>query len=450
MNNTPSRGSRGVFIGLCLALFASTQAQAWSDHSLCTWQALDGMPELTGRLVQAEPLADFVRARAGALRELLDGEEAWARAQIADYALRPDTLRFKAPAANAPDSVWQLAFLHAIRANEQSRLSLFLQRRPGQAISAERRLAWDAVSTIHGGAGHAQFERLDVGESVSAIEVIGSASSEPDYGMDLGLWSDSGTAQGAATGFGALPFGNPRFEYSSQAPFHMGFFHESRIIYAAAGFLRHSYAEARIHLYLSLARDALAHGHPYWGWRFTGWAMHYAQDLTQPYHARVLPGLGTARLIWIDLQDLVGRHAPKNDAVNRVTNRHTVIEGYQLSRMTDAYLAGRRDEPLFIALRDTSSDRSDWQFGPHTARDLVSAEAAAAADALDAQLVLSFPSRYTDDPATDLTSAADIDFAALAHTYAPDQEPALLAQLRPLMQAMGRHSRAVVRAALAP
>ena len=421
---------------------------AWSDHSLCTWQVLDGMPELNGRMVRAEPLADYLHDRAGSLPTLLEHEETWARAELPDYAPRPDALRFRAAAGNAPDSAWQQAFLRAIRVNEQAKLSLFLQRRPGQAIDAPRRLGWEAVSTIHGGAGNAQFERLDAGETVSAYEVLASASSEPDYGMDLGLWSDSGTVQGAATGFGPLPFGNPRFEYSSQAPFHMGFLHESRIIYAAAGFLKHSYAEARIHLYLSLAHDALAHGHPYWGWRFTGWAMHYVQDLTQPYHARVLPGLGTGRLIWIDLQDLVGRHGPKNDAVNRVTNRHTVVEGFQLSRMAAAYAAGRSDEPLFVALRDTANDRADWVLGPHTARDLVSAEAAAAADALDAQLVRSFPSHYTDDPATDLTNAADIDFAAIAHGYAPDQEQALLAQLRPLMQAMGRHSRAVVRAAL--
>jgi hypothetical protein len=399
-------------------------------------------------MTQAESLADYLRARAAALPALLDREEAWGRAELPDYAPRPDALRFQAPAANASDAAWQQAFLRAIRVNEQARLSLFLQRRPGQAIAPARELGWQAVSTIHSGSGNARFEKLEAGEAVSAFDVIGTASSEPDYGLDLGLWADSGTPQGAAAGFGRLPFGNPRFEYSGQAPFHMGFFHESRIVYAAAGFLRHSYAEARIHLYLSLARDALAHGHAYWGWRFTGWAMHYAQDLTQPYHARVLPGVGIGRLIWVDLQDLLGRHGPKNDAVNRVTNRHTVIEGYQLGRMTTAYAAGRADEPLFLALRDTSSDRSDWQFGPHTARDLVSTEAADAADALDAQLVLSFPARYTDDPATDLSDAKDIDFAAIAHGYAPDQEQALLARMRPLMQAMGRHSRAIVRAAL--
>ncbi|MBV8501918.1 MAG: hypothetical protein JO006_09385 [Paucibacter sp.] len=437
-----------VAAGIAAVLLAGPLAHAWSDHSFCTWQALNGMPELSGRMTQAESLGDYVRARADALPALLEREESWARAELPDYAPRPDALKFQAPARSAPDAAWQLAFLRAIRVNEQARLSLFLQRRPGQAIAPVRRLDWQAVSTLHSGSGNAQFEKLDAGEAVSAYEVIATASSEPDYGLDLGLWADSGTAQGMATRFGPLPFGNPRFEYSGQAPFHMGFFHESRVIYAAAGYLKRSYVEARIHLYLSLARDALAHGRAYWGWRFTGWAMHYVQDLTQPYHARVLPGIGTGRLIWIDLQDLLGRHGPKNDAINRVTNRHTVIEGYQLGRMAMAYSTGHDDEPLFLALRDTSGDRANWQFGPHTGRDLVSAEAAAAADALDAQLVLSFPSHYTDDPATDLSKAKDIDFAAIAHDHAPDQEKALLAQMRPLMQAMGRHSRAVVRAAL--
>jgi len=446
----PVRLPRPAAALLAALLAGPLAARAWSDHSLCTWQALADMPELGKRSAPAEPLAAYLRDRAAALPALLDREEAWGRAEVSDYAPRPDALRFHAPPAGAPDATWQLAFLRAIRVNEQARLVLFLQRRPGEPIAAPRRLDWSAVSTIHGGAGNAQFERIDAGETVAALEVLASASSEPDYGLDLGLWSDSGTAQGAASGFGPLPFGNSRFEYSGQAPFHMGFFHESRIIYAAAAFLRHSYAEARIHLDLALARDALAHGHPYWGWRFAGWAMHYVQDLTQPYHARVLPGLGTGHLVWIDVEDLLGRHGPKNDAVNRVTNRHTVIEGYQLSRMQAAYLAGRADEPLFVALRDRSGDRADWQLGPHTARDQVSAEAAAAADALDAQLQRSFPAHYTDDPATDLGQTPDLDFAAIAHGYAPDQEQALLAELRPLMQVLGRHSRAVVRAALRP
>src|SRR3990172_2835445 len=71
------------------------------------------------------------------------------------------------------------------------------------------------------------------------------AADEPDYGMDIGLWDDNGTAYGKAYGFGKQPFGNPALEFASQAPFHMGFFHESAIVYKAAGVLRRTYPEDR-------------------------------------------------------------------------------------------------------------------------------------------------------------------------------------------------------------
>ena len=43
--------------------------------------------------------------------------------------------------------------------------------------------------------------------------------------MDIGLFADNGTDFGQGYGFGIQPFGNPNLEYSSQAPFHMGFYH---------------------------------------------------------------------------------------------------------------------------------------------------------------------------------------------------------------------------------
>ena len=94
---------------------------------------------------------------------------------------------------------------------------------------------------------------------------------------------------GARYGFGTQPFGDARFEYSSQAPFHIGYYHESALIYRAAPFLARTYPEMRVQQYLGLARFAFESGHDYWGYRFLGWALHYVQDLTQPYHSKALP-----------------------------------------------------------------------------------------------------------------------------------------------------------------
>ena len=47
------------------------------------------------------------------------------------------------------------------------------------------------------------------GEPVSIAEVIASASDEPDFGMDIGLFADNGTDFGQRYGFGINPLGTP-------------------------------------------------------------------------------------------------------------------------------------------------------------------------------------------------------------------------------------------------
>jgi hypothetical protein len=49
-------------------------------------------------------------------------------------------------------------------------------------------------------------------------------------------------------------------------------------------------APYRAGLYAELAEGAFATGHPYWGYRFLAWSLHYVQDLTQPWHTVFLPG----------------------------------------------------------------------------------------------------------------------------------------------------------------
>ena len=243
------------------------------------------------------------------------------------------------------------------------------------------------------------FVGLREGESVSVADVVATATDEPDHGMDLGLWEDGGTAHGRNYGFGKQPFGgNPAVEFSRQAPFHMGFFHESSIIYKAAPFLLRTYPEYRIHLWKALSEHAFATGHPYWGWRFAGWALHYVQDLTQPYHATVLPGVGVPKMLWINALDLAGLHGPKDHAVTFVTNRHLAIENYQLYRVRAAYVQGRTDDAALRALGDLRVDATVPAYTDASPRASITRESNAAASALDAVLAASLPPRYTSDP----------------------------------------------------
>src|SRR3972149_4320427 len=177
----------------------------------------------------------------------------------------------------------------------------------------------------------------------------------------------------------------------------MGFFHESAIVYKAAGFLRRTYPEYRIHLWQSLAAYALQTGHPYWGWRFAGWALHYIEDLTQPYHATVLPGVGVARMLWVNTIDLLGWHEPKKQAITLVSNRHLSLENYQYQRMRHAYVRHDANDALIHAVKDVSTDAGRASFADGAIRAVVSRESNALAGATDRVLEQSLPPKYVSD-----------------------------------------------------
>ena len=331
----------------------------------CTWAALSVMPEVTGRApVRVESLASFLAADPAGLAEVLRAEEAWARANVPAYPPRPDALAFRPEAAPPAERVAR--FLAAVRVNPSARLALYLQLPPGQAAGGRRTLAESDVTVMKTdeAARLNTFVALREGELVPVIDVIASATDEPDYGLDFGLWEDNGTPYGRSYGFGKQPFGNPAVEWSSQGPLHLGYFHEAAIVYKAAPFLVRAYPEYRIHLWRSLAAFALRTGHDYWAWRFAGWGMHYLQDLAQPYHARVLPGVGVPRMLWINTLDLVGVHGPKQDAIQLVTNRHFALENFERQWMRAIYAAPNTPDVGAEALRDTRLDRlpyaDDW------------------------------------------------------------------------------------------
>ncbi len=441
---------------VAFAAGAAAPARAWSNHALGTWPALEAVPEIAAHApVAVETLESFLQAEGPAIARLLQEEEAWARRSVPTYPPRPDALAFD-PAGAAPDELLR-RFVAAVRINPASRLPLFLQLRPGQDPGGRPHLAQADITplTTQESSKSEAFVALRAGEQVALIDVIATASDEPDYGMDIGLWADNGTAHGARYGFGKQPFGNPSLEFATQAPMHMSFFHEAGIVYQAAPFLRRTYPEYRIHLWRALATHALRSGHPYWGWRFAGWALHYLQDLTQPYHARVLPGVGTARMLGINALDMVGVHGPKERAITFVSNRHLALESVQMRWLRAAHAAPRPDTQLALqALRDTRADAaSPWR--EDSPREVVSREAHARADATDAAVVAALPAKYTSDPAyTFGVTETGLDLYAQLSSARPagaaTAAPVLAEQaIGPLLARFGVHTRGFVRALLA-
>lgn len=417
----------------CALLATAGAGHAWSDHASLLWPMLRTIPELLAPSLRAQSLDAFLAAEAEGLEALLAAEEQRARAHSEHYAALPKALRFSAA---APDR--RAAFLAAIRVNPT--LSYPLYRQDTVEDEPAAALAWSSLSIPAVGAAHpaARYRALAPGEPVAPAQVIASASDEPDFGMDIGLFTDNGTAFGRRYGFGAQPFGNPNLDYGSQAPFHMGFYHLDYLTRSVRPDLLRTYPAWRISLFDALARFAFARGHEYWGWRFSGWALHYIGDLTQPYHAQPLPGVGTLEALWLVLR---GRTA---EAIQLVSNRHGLIESYQYQRVQADLQQRAWDTPLMTALA-ASGPVPVWE--ENTLVDVLTRDSVAAGAELDAALLAHAPARFVADPSFEWTGSGE-EPRVLALIEAQGGTPALDAVLLPQMARLSRFSRAWVQRTL--
>ena len=441
-----------ILFATLLSLYATSPALAWSNHALASYRAFERMPEVAqAAAVPAEPLESFLAAQAQPIAQFLAQQDAWAQAQLAHYPPLPAALRFDALVAKQGPQALRTAFLTALRVSPESRLALYIQPDPWAATPQAEPLAHDIVNALpvreKDGGGH-HFVRLRPGEPVAPLAVLASASDEPDYGMDLNLWEDNPSPWGPRYGFGKIPFGNPNLAFSTQAPFHMGFFHESPVIYMAAGFLKRTYPLLRIQQYRGLSELAFRNGHPYWGWRFAGLALHYVQDLTQPYHASLAPGFSAARLIGINLLSVLGMPGAKNDMVILLSNRHFVLERYE-SQMIQAAAQSRQPSSVENALHDTGTDAGYPAWSDLYARDTVARQAHDLGVTVTEQMLATVPVGYVNNPGFDFgLHAKDIDLMAEVARQGDAPKAALESTIATLMRNAGAHSRNLVRGIL--
>ncbi len=304
-------------ISLLLLCTMAPTAWGWSNHTVGSYLALQDLPALRDASpVEVEPLERFLSDQYPAIVVLLDEQERFAREHFKQYPPRPDNLKLPA----VPSDNLRHDFLTALRINPQIHLAMVIQPLPGKDLPEREHLQADQVMVEQTLSpwNRQRFIRVADHEKVAPLAVLASAADEPDYGHDINLFSDNPGDVAALYGFGPQPFGDARFQYSSQAPFHMGFFHESPVVYAAAGFLERSWPDWRAYQYMGLARLAFASGHSYWGYRFLGWGLHHVQDLTQPYHAKPLPGVELPSLLLLEGKALAGFAEGKQASIERV------------------------------------------------------------------------------------------------------------------------------------
>ena len=398
---------RLIWLAVALGLVTSS-AQAWNTHSWGTWLALNTMPDARTETVRAEPLEKFLLEQGAALEVVLQQEEQWARSRVRNYPARPEVLAYRFdPQVDAAEL--RKRFLMAVRVNPATPLPLHIQVLPTPAsqsqYGARATLSWHELS-LHKAEPlpTRKHVALREGEVVPVIDVLATASDEPDEGMDSGLWADSGTEHGRVYGFGPQPFSTRYGLHGDEAPFHMGFFHEAPSTYATANGLRRAYPEYRMHLWQSLARHALVNGHAYWGWRFAGWAMHYAQDLTQPYHASFMPDRGALSLMWVNMLDLAGASATRQQAAQQIANRHHLLELYHQQSLLGPLQRGEWEHPNLKPFAMVSKDAGRMALPENGLRTIVALQAFRHADELDEWVTSAFPARWVNDSSANLTT----------------------------------------------
>ncbi|MDP2371852.1 hypothetical protein [Rhodoferax sp.] len=432
-----------------LLSLCSSAALAWGNHSFASYRAYERMPEVANAApVPVESLESFLKAEEVAIEALLKEQEQWTSTNLDYYPPRPAELAFLANPSRSDDAR-RLAFLMALRVAPNSKLALYVQPDPQTPFDAARTLPFSAVNTLPEPPDTTRrFAKVAVGELVAPLQVIASASDEPDYGLDINLWGDSPSDWGKVYGFGPLSFGNPAVNFATQAPFHMGFFHESRVIYLAAPFLKKTFPLWRVHQYTGLAALAWRTGHPYWGWRFAGLAMHYVQDLTQPYHASVAPGDGTLKLIGTNLLAMAGMPRQKNELVVLLSNRHLALEKYQTQLLHRAALT-QQDTAIEQALRNPQRDASYPAWSDRYTRDVVAREAHAYGAELSDTLMATMPPLFVSEPAFDFgVKEAQIDILTELGKQDATKRARLDTAIAELLGHYGAHSRNVLRGVL--
>lgn len=433
----------GVFGLLFLVSGLFGPAYGWSEHPMVVYPVLKSMPGVANAApVEVKSLLRFLQEEQEGLERLLAEQEAWAREHIPNYSPRPDTLAFS---ATGPDGDLLVRFYTAIRLNPNVKMALYLHLLPGQEAGAREQVSpyeLTTLSTIYEML-FTTYVRLSEGEQVLPIDVLSTATDEPDYGFDLGLFVDNGTTWGQHYGFGEQPFGNPGLEYGSQAPFHMGFYHESWLVFAAAPFLKRTYVDYRIHLYQTLSQYAFSAGQEYWGWRFMGWAMHYLNDMSMPYHTTVMPAKRALPMIWINLKAMLGFPRSRDNAIQLLSNRHTVYEQFQWQVLRQAHLAGDEDHPFLVAL----SEPLEMQAYDHDfPRKVAARESNRAARKNDRLLRRYVPRELVSDPGNEISGSHELDKlmeVILDHkgTEAVDELTRMIAGR---FRALGMHTRSFV------
>jgi len=433
VEGTPVGATTGLV--LSVLLLVPCLAGAWESHCLMTDRALKTPAEkaLVGQTVEVEGLEDFLKAEGPGLAREIAGYYGWL--DVHGVPGRHVRRRYD------PATPTRTAFLAALRLNPTTAVPYVLRLLPPDPRPKDVVPLHDVSAYLKPHPPLLQdFNATPPGSKLTVAEVLRTYSDEPDWGMDRDLWNHP------EYGYGAEPYGKPT-GVSSQAAFHMKFAHEPWLVRTFVPRLADGMPIERIELFTRLARFAFRTGHAYWGWRFGAWALHYVQDLAQPYHARAFPGAGAGYY----LRYILSFHKAemKARATQLVENRHFLYEDFAAYALQRSYCVDAK--PYADLARCLSSGPSGPPGGnPAAIADAVMASAAAHGPALAAAIVDAFGPHLTEDPAYDVETAPDYRMNEVMQAVPPAKARALLAETCRDFRTAGEATRAMIVLLTAP
>jgi hypothetical protein len=109
-------------------------------------------------------------------------------------------------------------------------------------------------------------------------------------------------------------------------------------------------------------------------------------------------------VIWINLKSILGAPKAKNNAVQLVSNRHTVFENFQYQAMRKAYQQKNWSHPFLIAL---THPEPQIPFSYDFLISNATAESASRAKNIDKIIEKNVPSKLVSDPSVEVGNLAE-------------------------------------------
>lgn len=415
-----------VFIFLMVFLPAAP-ALPWGSHFLITDRAL------------AHPSMAFVqtKVKVESLDAFLDQEKIQVARVFEDYNKWLESRgskRFRRVPFDTTNPT-TASFLRAARLHPRTTFRLVNRLVPEEKMSFARVTPESIAPYIENKPPfNTDFEDT-TGQLVSIRSIMITFVDEPDWWMDRHLFEI------AEYGYGDQPYGKKAGE-STKAAFHMQFNHENAIVRTFAPQVTQGMVSDRVELFLRLSRAAQASGHPYWAWRFAAWALHYYQDLTQPYHSRAVPH-GNA-LYYIKFMVSGEKQRIQKETTQLVANRHFAYEDFVSNSLYNFY---RTKDALSLRLCRNLSEGDVYFRSVRVPDDLtriVSSFAADHAPHIDNAIVHAFGPRMTEDPAYDFETDPTYNIGNVLAGMKSENADRLLLETGKDFTMAGRATRTVV------